>query len=271
MEKTSPTEKQMKAVEADAVTRDKIEAIAKPWYPPMLYKKGTKAETKFVGYESIKATLLSPAAATDYTSFIDAAYNAMIATWTHSLPETITFEEKERVVGEIIKRKEATVPLETLNLTFALEGISRQATHQIVRHRMLGYGQTSLRISDARLADIRLPSAIANAKPEMLTRFKALMTRTKEFYADMIDSGIPIEQARVVLPIGTITYIVETGNLRAWLGVWSSRWAAGVQDEHRLITCAELGELRAKQPQLHTFLRKAGAIPDIDALGDKDG
>jgi len=259
-------------VEKDASTRDRIEAGAKPWHAPMLYPKGTKAETKFVGFDSIKATLLNPpqsAKSEVYDSFIDAAYNAMVSTWTKHPESAPAFGEKERVVSEIIRRKEATVPLETLSLTFSLEGISRQTTHQLVRHRAMGYGQESMRICDNRLADVRLPSKIAKAKPEMLTRFKNLLIRVKEVYAEMIDEGIPIEQARVILPIGTITYIVETGNLRAWLGVWSSRWAAGVQDEHRLITCAELGELKTTMPQLHSLLLKAGAIPDVDKLGDE--
>ena len=52
--------------------------------------------------------------------------------------------KQEEFIKEIVKSGHET-PLEHVSMSFAVEGISRTCSHQLVRHRMASYSQQSQR------------------------------------------------------------------------------------------------------------------------------
>ncbi|MCD6079834.1 MAG: FAD-dependent thymidylate synthase [Candidatus Omnitrophica bacterium] len=53
-------------------------------------------------------------------------------------------EEKERFIKKVVESGHES-PLEHVKFTFAIEGVSRALTHQLVRHRIASYSQQSQR------------------------------------------------------------------------------------------------------------------------------
>ena len=58
------------------------------------------------------------------------------------LSETMTDEQVQSLVNKIISMGHAST-MEHVTFTFAIEGISRVLTHQLVRHRIASYSQQS--------------------------------------------------------------------------------------------------------------------------------
>ena len=60
-----------------------------------------------------------------------------------------------------------------------------------------------------------VPGSLADAPPEMRDRFVAEMDDSLAFYGEMLEAGIPGEDARFVMPNATRTNLIMTANLRA--------------------------------------------------------
>ncbi|MCC6109213.1 MAG: FAD-dependent thymidylate synthase [Denitrobacterium sp.] len=104
--------------------------------------------------------------------------------------------------------------LEHASYTFAIEGVSRTLTHQLVRHRLASYEQQSQRYVKYKngIEAIEPPSIAGN--PEASARFSELMAAVQDAYAAFLEMGIPAEDARYVLPNATETKLVMTMNAR---------------------------------------------------------
>lgn len=61
------------------------------------------------------------------------------------------------------------------------------------------------------------------------------VARAKETYAYLLSCGVSREQARLVLPVSTMTRWRMAGNLRNWLAFLTLRLAPDVQEETRLV------------------------------------
>ncbi len=102
-------------------------------------------------------------------------------------------------------------PFEHISFTFAVEGISRVATHQLVRHRLASYSQQSQRyVGMSGQTCIVPPSVINNEKANAL--FMKQIDDAWNCYKELVDLGISKEDARFILPHGTETRLVMTMN-----------------------------------------------------------
>lgn len=104
-------------------------------------------------------------------------------------------------------------PFEHASFTFAIEGISRAATHQLVRHRLASYSQQSQRYVEFKNADFVVPPQIS-ADPAALEKFNAHMQASVELYNQLIESGFDKEDARYALPGASVSKIIVTMNTR---------------------------------------------------------
>ena len=77
------------------------------------------------------------------------------------LNERLTDEEVERFLTMLAKIGHES-PLEHASFTFALEGVSRSFTHQLVRHRIASYSQQSQRYVKLDQFEYIIPPQIAN-------------------------------------------------------------------------------------------------------------
>jgi len=98
--------------------------------------------------------------------------------------------------------------------SFGIEGISRACSHQLVRHRIASFSQQSQRyVANEQQFDVVTPDSVAE-QPELAERFVAHMQQSHELYREMLEAGVPAEDARFVLPNAAATKLVMTMNAR---------------------------------------------------------
>jgi len=118
--------------------------------------------------------------------------------------------------------------------TVSVSGISRSCTHQLVRHRLFSYLQSSSRMIDfSRFTpdDFIIPSSLD--KFGCCEKFKKAINSATKMYKELIRRGVPKEDARFILPQATPQHIVITGNARNWLHFFYLRMSESAQWEIR--------------------------------------
>lgn len=121
--------------------------------------------------------------------------------------------------------------LEHASFTFAISGISRACSHQLVRHRMASYSQQSQRYVEPG-DDLVIPPSIQGN--ELLCKeFKSLVKEIKNLYGRLLKEDIPKEDARFILPNAVATNIVMTMNLRELMHASALRLCTKAQWEIR--------------------------------------
>ena len=122
-------------------------------------------------------------------------------------------EKAEVLLQKILSLGHYSV-LEHASFTFGIEEISRACSHQLVRHRLASYSQQSQRyVSHDQPFAAVIPPSITD-RPELLERIEAFLSQTHAFYRELLDSGVPAEDARFILPNATQTKLVMTMNAR---------------------------------------------------------
>ena len=138
--------------------------------------------------------------------------------------------------------------LEHASFTFALEGVSRTLTHQLVRHRLASYEQQSQRYVKYKdgIEVIKPPTIAANE--EASACFDALIADIQKAYEDFMEAGIPAEDARYVLPNATETKLIMTMNARELRHFFDIRCCNRAQWEIREMAWKMLGLVRPVAP-----------------------
>lgn len=155
--------------------------------------------------------------------------------------------------------------LEHAVFSFGIEGISRAASHQLVRHRVASYSQQSQRYVAAS-ADFEhvIPPAIA-ARPELSRLFARAMRDAGKRYRELLAAGVPAEDARFVLPNAAATRIIVTMNARELRHFFTLRCCLRAQWEIRGLAERMLGLVRSAAPVLFERCGPsciAGACPE---------
>jgi len=138
--------------------------------------------------------------------------------------------------------------LEHVSYTFAIDGVSRALTHQLVRHRVASYNQQSQRyVSFAEEPVFIVPPSVA-ADAGVLARYEAANTAAFLAYRDLIEAGVSAEDARYLLPNATETKIVVTMNMRELLHFFELRCCKRAQWEIRELACMMLDLVEPTAP-----------------------
>ncbi|WP_247008880.1 FAD-dependent thymidylate synthase [Halorientalis litorea] len=188
-----------------------------------------------------------------------------------------SFEEvMESIDGDTIDEKQETLighlldhghfgPFEHAQATFAVKGISRSCMAQITRHRHVSFDVQSMRYVSFDDVD---PEAVREGElvvtppsasdPDWVGRnqktgqvdedaverrqavFDDAVANAVESYQELLELGMPPEDARFVLPIGTEVNMVMSMNARMLMHVADMRAAADAQWEIRQMTEAIL-------------------------------
>ena len=101
------------------------------------------------------------------------------------ITQKLTEEEIARYVNMLASIGHES-PLEHVSFTFAIEGISRACTHQIVRHRIASYSQQSQRYVKLEQFEYIIPPAIEK-NPEAKRIFIEAMERDQKAYDELVD------------------------------------------------------------------------------------
>lgn len=172
--------------------------------------------------------------------------------------------DREALLRKILSLGHTSV-LEHANFTFGIEGISRACSHQLVRHRIASYAQQSQRYVShkERFAAVTPPSI--EQRPELLERYQALLDDIHDVYRQLIDAGVPAEDARFVLPNAAQTKLVMSMNARELLHFFNLRCCRRAQWEIRAMAKEMLRLVRPVAPLLFAQAGPgclAGACPE---------
>lgn len=182
--------------------------------------------------------------------------------WKMPNPDTST---DEGYLNNIINQGHFSV-LEHASVTFYVEGISRNLSHELIRHRHLSYSELSQRFVNMAEANFVIPPALRPAKDAYVK--PGVTIQDGMFPAKYMDSGSgqeyewivtelleqgftrkqAREAARFYLPSGMETAIVVTGNHRVWRDMLHKRYSVHADAEIREFARQVLAELRKIAP-----------------------
>jgi thymidylate synthase (FAD) len=145
-------------------------------------------------------------------------------------------------------------PLEHITFTFGIEGISRVASHQLVRHRIASYSQQSQRYVEYEHLEYIIPPEIERDE-ELKSTFISMMEQAHKIYTYFLEKNIEAEDARYVLPNATATKIIVTMNARSLLHFFEIRCCHRAQWEIQRLACRMLKLAREIAPSI---FEKAG-------------
>lgn len=121
-------------------------------------------------------------------------------------------------------------PFEHASFTFSIQGISRVTSHQLVRHRLASYTQQSQRYVSLKGQRYVTPPTISR-ETDLLAKYQRAVESAYELYSQMLEAGIPAEDARFILPQAVETQLVMTMNARELLHACSLRLCLRAQWE----------------------------------------
>ena len=152
--------------------------------------------------------------------------------------------------------------LEHVSVSFYVEGVSRNLSHELIRHRHLSFSELSQRFVDMSEGNFVSPPAFGGE----LNRLKGNYVGLEDYeYAvsELRRQGKTRKQAREAarsyLPAAMETKLVVTGNLRAWRDVLKKR-----DSEH---ADAEM-QLFAKEVKRQLLKEYPDIFKDLDASGN---
>ena len=160
-----------------------------------------------------------------------------------------------KLIAELFKSGHLST-FEHVSFTFGIDGLSRVASHQLVRHRVASFSQQSQRYVKMTHDPeaVVVPESIKN-NPEALKIFNEAVETSQQAYADLISLGISKEDARFILPHGHSTRLVMTMNARELHHFFNLRLCRRAQWEIHELARKMLILCREKAPVL---FEKAG-------------
>ena len=162
------------------------------------------------------------------------------------LMETLSEERIEKVLRTILESGHFST-LEHASYTFAIDGVSRAMTHQLVRHRLASYNQQSQRyVTFREEPEFIVPDSVVEAGAA--EEYDAAVRAAFAASADLVARGVPAEDARYLLPSPCETKIVVTMNIRELLHFFELRCCNRAQWEIREVACRMLELVRPTAP-----------------------
>jgi thymidylate synthase (FAD) len=228
----------------------------------------------------MKATLLFPDREIVDKFYVPLIYTACRTCYSEMEPEEIF---KKAVAGEYNSAKQQRLiqgviesghgsTIEHIVFTFGISGVSRTLSHQLVRHRAgVAFDQQSQRYVKFKGASTMLPGTLEDADPELRQRYEDQIEGSLELYGDLVEAGIPGEDARFVFPNATRTNLDMTANLRALIHMSGLRLCTMAQWEIRRLFQLIRHEIFQVSPFLGSFLApKCVPLGYCDEMGNRD-
>jgi thymidylate synthase (FAD) len=211
----------------------------------------------------MKATLLFPTREIAEQYYLPLIYTACRTCYSELLPDDIfdraktgqvATDKQQDLIRRVIESGHGST-IEHIVFTFAISGVTRTLSHQLVRHRAgVAFDQQSQRYLNYKRPSYMVPGSLQDAPAEMRERFTAEMDDSLAFYGEMLEAGIPGEDARFVMPNATRTNLIMTANLRALIHMSGLRLCTMAQWEIRRLFQLIRHEIFSVSPFLGSFL-----------------
>jgi len=229
----------------------------------------------------LKATLLFPNREIVEQYYVPLIYTACRTCYSELTPEDIFGKavdgeidqaKMQRLISNVIESGHGST-IEHVVFTFGISGVSRTLSHQLVRHRAgVAFDQQSQRYVTFKKAATMLPHTIAEAEAEVRGAYEGAVDGAMSLYGDLVEAGIPAEDARFVFPNATRTNLVMTTNLRALIHMSGLRLCTMAQWEIRRLFQLIRHEIFQVSPFLGSFLApKCVPLGYCDEMNNRDG
>ena len=193
-----------------------------------------------------------------YAAFRQCYHDGWVADmWTRLTGESpeIPHDKQAAFIEETLRSGHAS-PIEHVSFSFAITGVSRALTHQLVRHRIASFSQQSQRYVDGSDFACIVPPNIAK-DPIAMGIFEQCMSEIGETYRvlkarleELGHAKKAAEDARFVLPQAAETRIVVTMHGRSLLNFFEHRCCLRAQWEIRGMAEQMLAICRRELPSV---------------------
>lgn len=191
------------------------------------------------------------------------AYTQLANRWASSNPMTVVEEaacvcydstptENFRIAKGCMKSGHTSV-YEHINFVFHVSGVSRALLAQLTRHRIAGFSVRSQRYCNEDGFDYVIPETARETDSDLY--YTDIMSAANETYNDLIDAGMPAEDARMVLPNACCTELVVSMNARALIEASRQRLCSRAQWEIRKLFTEIKHEVASVCPEVAEYMR----------------
>jgi thymidylate synthase (FAD) len=164
-------------------------------------------------------------------------------------------------------------PFEHPQISFAVEGVPVFTERQLIRHRHLTFDVQSMRYADFSDAPYTTPETLTDAtlnredgytdldeetKAECRALYESHMDEAFFRYEKLVDAGVPKEDARGLLGLGTEVNLSVSGNARSFLHLLDMRRKADAQWSIRQMSEQMLDELFEWMPHTYNWYKENG-------------
>jgi thymidylate synthase (FAD) len=236
---------------------DQPVAPSEPAARPQTPKSPAKREL------GMRAKLIFPTAEIAQQYYLPLIYTACRTCYSELEPDDIferassgqvATEKQQALVRKVIESGHGST-IEHIVFSFAISGVTRTLSHQLVRHRAgVAFDQQSQRYVNYKRPAYMVPGTVEDAPDQLRERFQSEMDDSLAFYGELLEAGIPGEDARFVMPNATRTNLVMTANLRALIHMSGLRLCTMAQWEIRRLFQLIRHEVFAVSPFLGSFL-----------------
>lgn len=239
--------------------REYIEAEEKEFLGKIVEDRFVEPTQHIADYDSINVKLIYKP---NYKEWVKANSYTAFTTWDTEpynpvtmIHEAGTFEDQEAKLLYMLKQRPISAVLESAIFQFKITGLPRSMTHQIVRHRGMSFNQESFRVSSCYSCPVRAPRELYEKKDKaLLTAFENAVMIARRTYKQLVEAGVPIEQARNIMPMGTLTKITATMRLRDVIDYFKARTLDISQDEHTYLVALCMRELKDQAPEFYKLV-----------------
>lgn len=231
-----------------------------------------------IGVDGLEVRLLQ---GIDFESLQAAVARGVRATIGLPRPEDTNYSqerERARTEWEEMFRGGLQTALESQTIIFEVWGASRVLTHQLVRTRKAGFHQQSQRATwYGDRPEARMPETVWRASLAVRETWLDAYHYAWAAYQEACDAGVPYEDARYILPEGTVNYIQCEYTIREFINVFAYRGCSMFLRE--MVVCMRMmrDALIASSPWIEPYIKIScekgtdcercegtGSIPDPD-------
>ena len=162
--------------------------------------------------------------------------------------ETTYSAEEDRKLIRKLRKWGHWSPFEFASATFYVEGISRSCLAQLTRHRIASFMVRSMRYVKQNPEEVVMPDSIKEAG--LAKEFTEGITENHDLYQEALDKGVPKEDARFLLPIGSKTSLYLKTNFREFRHIIELRGGDDAQWEIRKLATEFLDRLSSVAPTI---------------------
>lgn len=207
-------------------------------------------------------------------AMVNGQYTGKVYRFPHEVSDDERREAWEAGAVSLLSK----APLEWVQMSISFENVSRAFTHQLVRTRMAGYAQESQRFAvKTDMGDaVKLPPSLAgtmpwkefeeqcaregidpevNRSPKQYWRqlWDGALSNINSVYGVLVNTGMPAEDARGLLPTNTLTRVHMHIDMGTLLRLAGSRLCTQAQAEWRAVFAELAKAIRNYGPDEHRW------------------